>query len=83
MDLYWNWLQDNRIMPGSEYAKIQGILAETEEKICEKFKNEPLLDTLLEAQQNLNRVIEEEAFAGGFRIGAKLMLEIISKSSAV
>lgn len=69
------------IVPGSEFQKQQNRLVELEKEIEAMLdeKEKERLHEYLTVQNNLLYSVGEERFIEGFRMGAKLILEIFEK----
>ena len=69
------------VVPGSEFQKRQREVAELEEKLMAKLDEgqQRLLQDFITAQGNLLYISGEERFTEGFRMGAKIILEIFEK----
>ncbi len=70
-----------KVVQGSEYQKCMNELAEIEEKFSSKLDAEEKekLQDFVTAQGKLSCINGEERFTQGFRMGAKLILEIMNK----
>ena len=68
-------------MQGSDYRKAQVKLFDLVEELHEKLNDEEkkMLDEIMMAWGNLNTIESEEYFTDGFRLGAKIILEIFEK----
>jgi hypothetical protein len=66
---------------GSEYQMCQHKVADLEEKLMAQLDEEQqkLLQDFISAQGELNYISGEERFTDGFRMGAKLILELFEK----
>ena len=69
------------VVPGSEFQKRQREVAELEERLMAQLDEgqQTLLQDFITAQSNLLYISGEERFTGGFRMGAKMILEIFEK----
>ena len=67
----------------SEYGRAFEQLTEAEEILRHVLNKEDreALDRLTDAQQTMNAIATREYFADGFRLGAKLMLDILTGKS--
>ena len=74
-------LAEKSIVPGSEFQKQQYRLVELEKEIEAMLdeKEKERLHEYLTVQNNLLYSVGEERFIEGFRMGAKLILEIFEK----
>lgn len=68
------------IVPGSSYAKTLDILVRKEKKLYRKVKDHALLASFTDAQGDLSLIAETEAFVKGFRLGARIMLEVLGEN---
>ena len=69
------------VVPGSEFQKRQREVAELEERLMAQLDEEQhqLLQDFITAQGNVLYISGEERFTDGFRMGAKMILEIFEK----
>lgn len=69
------------VVPGSEFQKRQREVAELEERLMAQLDEgqQTLLQDFITAQSNLLYISGEERFTDGFRMGAKMILEIFEK----
>ena len=67
----------------SEYGRALEQLTEAEDALREVLDKEDreALDRLTDAQQTMDAIATREYFADGFRLGAKLMLDILTGKS--
>lgn len=72
---------EKSIVPGSEFQKKQHRLVELEKEVEAMLdkKGKERLHEYLTVQNNLFYSVGEERFIDGFRMGAKLILEIFEK----
>ncbi len=71
-----------KVVPGSEYQKCQHEAANLEEEILAVLdeQGKEKFQAFLASQGSLNYISGEERFTDGFRMGAKMMLEIFEKN---
>lgn len=69
------------IVQGSAYQKVMHRLSDLEEKLVAQLDEEQkkLLEDFIAAQGELNYISGEERFTDGFRMGARMILEIFEK----
>jgi len=69
--------------PDSVYAQALEQLTEAEDALREALDKEDreALEQLVDAQQTMDAIATREYFADGFRLGAKLMLDILTGKS--
>lgn len=69
------------VVQGSAYQKAMHQLSDIEERLMAQLDAEQkkLLQDFVSAQGNLNLISGEERFTDGFRMGARMMLEIFEK----
>lgn len=69
------------VVQGSEYQKCMNELAEIEEKFSSQLDAEEKekLQDFITTQGKLSYINAEERFTQGFRMGAKLILEIMDE----
>ena len=73
--------QGRSIPRNSEYKQILNKICEYEEKFRETFSSEQqaLLEDYENASISLMAITEEASFVHGFRLGAKIMLEVLEE----
>ena len=66
---------------GSEYHKILLRLSEEADRVCEELtdKGKAHFEALQDAQGELSSVAEREVFIEAFRLGARLMLDVVNE----
>lgn len=83
-DLYHGNIQPStkQVVVGSDYHKNQQALGDAADKLEQALNAEEkiLLENVMTAWSNLDCIGNEERFAEGFKMGARLMLEIFEKS---
>lgn len=69
------------VVQGSEYQKAMQKVSILEERLTEQLDDEQqkLLQEYISEQMKLNTISGEERFTDGFRMGAKMILEIFEK----
>lgn len=69
------------VVQGSAYQKAMHRLTDLEEKLTALLDKEQqtLLQDFISVQGELNYISGEERFTDGFRMGARMMLEIFEK----
>jgi len=69
------------VVQGSDYQKAMQKISALEEKLMEQLNDEQrkLLQEYISEQMKLNTISGEERFTDGFRMGAKMILEILEK----
>lgn len=69
------------VVQGSGYQKAMQKISDLEEKLMEQLDDEQrkLLQEYISEQMKLNTISGEERFTDGFRMGAKMILEIFEK----
>lgn len=69
------------VVQGSAYQKVMHQLSDVEEKLVAQLDEEQqkLLQDFITAQGNLLYISGEERFTDGFRMGARVILEIFEK----
>lgn len=69
------------VVQGSKYQKYQHEVADLEEELLGIFDEQckEKFQAYITAQDNLNHISGEERFTDGFRMGAKIILEIFEK----
>ena len=69
------------VVPGSEFQKWQCKVSNLEEKLIAQMNGhqQQLLQDFITAQGELNYISGEERFTDGFRMGARIMLEIFEQ----
>ncbi|MFR2804986.1 MAG: DUF6809 family protein [Faecalispora jeddahensis] len=69
------------VVQGSSYQKAMHKISTLEEKLMSQLDKEQqkLLQDFISVQGELNYISGEERFTDGFRMGAKLILEIFEK----
>lgn len=74
---------DKAVKKGSRYAKLQKRLCDNYDGLRKSLteKDLPLLDAAEDAAAELSVLSQKESFADGFRLGARLMLEIFFSES--
>ncbi len=81
--LYYGKLEPitKKVADGSEYRRQQKMISEAQEKLSKKLNDEDvkLLETIMEGWTDLDYIGNEERFIEGFKMGARLMLEIFEK----
>ena len=72
------------VVPGSEFQKWQREVSDLEEKLIAQLdeQQQRLLQDFITAQGNLLYISGEERFTDGFRMGAKMILEIFENYGA-
>ncbi len=72
---------EKSVVPGSEFQKYQRQLADLEEEIIAMLdeQSKGKFQSFVEVQNNLIYISGEERFTDGFRMGARMMLEIFEK----
>lgn len=70
-----------KVIHGSEYQKAMCSLSDLEEQLNSQLdeKQKQLLKEFVSAQMQLTSLGSEERFTYGFRLGAKLIIEIFSQ----
>ena len=73
--------QGRSIPRNSEYKQVLNKICEYEEKFREIFSTEQqeLLEDYENASISLMAITEEASFVHGFRLGAKIMLEVLEE----
>lgn len=68
------------IKKGSEYYKLNSFITENEDKLFEKISKEEkvLYENILQSRFEQEGISERETFIEGFRLGAQIMLEILT-----
>ena len=81
-DLYFGNINPNekQFVRNSDYDKTIQAIAESEDKLNEFLtgKEKSLFLDYVNAQSKINSITAIEYFTDGFRIGAKIMLEVMS-----
>ena len=69
------------VVQGSDYQKAMCRISSLEEKLMAQLDEEQqkLLQDFISAQGELNYISGEERFTDGFRMGARMILEIFEK----
>ena len=69
------------VVQGSDYQKAMQKISALEEKLMEQLNDEQrkLLQEYISEQMKLYTISGEERFTDGFRMGAKMILEIFEK----
>lgn len=69
------------VVQDSEYQKAMQKISDLEEKLMKQLDDEQqkLLQEFISEQMKLNTISGEERFTDGFRMGAKMILEIFEK----
>lgn len=69
------------VVQDSEYQKAMQKISDLEEKLMKQLDDEQLnlLQEYFSEQMKLNTISGEERFIDGFRLGAKMILEIFEK----
>lgn len=70
------------IKDGSEYSKLFNSVNENEDRLFEHLSREQkaLYESIAESKGMLEGISEKEIFIDGFRLGARIMLEILTES---
>lgn len=71
------------VIQGSAYQKAMQKVSILEERLTEQLDDEQqkLMQEYISEQMKLNTISGEERFTDGFRMGAKMILEIFEKDS--
>lgn len=84
-ELFYGNIRPNErdIKRDSDYRKLNSLIKENENKLFEKFgqKEKLLYESILEAIYEQEGFFEKEQFVYGFRLGAQIMLEILTQST--
>lgn len=84
-DLWYGNIQpnDNGFRRGSAYAKSMEKLCEAEDELRGSVPADilPLLDAFENAQLNAGAEAEKRGFIQGFRIGVRIMLDVLGDSA--
>ncbi len=82
-DLYNGKLNTSthKIMYGSEYQKVMDKLSKLKNQLMDQLEDErkKLFEEFVSTQMHLSIIDSEERFTYGFRLGAKLIIEIFSQ----
>lgn len=72
---------EKSVVQGSAYQKAMRRLSDLEEELAVQLGEEQkkLLQAFITSQGELNYISGEERFTEGFRLGARIMLEIFDK----
>ncbi len=80
-DLYFGNIApcDLFVKKGSEYQQISNQLVELEDAFLEKLNDseKSLYEQIWDCRGQQECILEEDLFSEGFRLGARLMLEIL------
>lgn len=70
---------DQQMMPGSDVTRAVANLSDAENMLARAFPQElqPLMERFMEAQGKMDVIMAEANYIVGFRIGARLMMEIL------
>ncbi|WP_317854507.1 DUF6809 family protein [Chakrabartyella piscis] len=83
-ELYHGNIQPStkQVVVGSAYQKNQHILSDAADKLEQALNTEEkvLLENVMTAWCNLDSIGNEERFTEGFKLGARIMLEIFEKT---
>ncbi len=73
---------DKRMAANSELRRLVKRAADCEDQLaeCLNEKEQQLLDTLTDAQHEINRITALEDFILGFRLGVRLMAECMDEN---
>lgn len=84
-ELFYGNIRPNErdIKRDSDYRKLNSLIKENENKLFEKFgqKEKLLYESILEGIYEQEGFFEKEQFVYGFRLGAQIMLEILTQSA--
>ncbi len=82
-DLYYGNINPSEryIKRGSEYQKLSRLLSENEDKLLASLDEDGkrLYESILEGRYQQEDIAETETFVEGFRLGAQIMLEILTE----
>ncbi len=72
---------EKAIKRGSEYDRLNELSSEVEDKLVETISKQEkqLYEKIVELRFNQEDILLEETFTEGFRIGALIMLEVLSE----
>ena len=72
---------DKEIINGSELEKLQYKLADLSDELVEELtvKQIELFEDIMSCWGEINTLTDEESFIDGFKIGAKIIMEINEK----
>ncbi|MBQ5910991.1 MAG: hypothetical protein IIW94_03155 [Clostridia bacterium] len=83
-DLYFGNIEPCNLFvkKDSEYQQLANEIIELEDLFSEGFNDntKKLYEKILEKRCRQESILEEDLFSEGFRLGANLMLEILTKS---
>lgn len=73
---------DKRMTANSELRRLVKRVSDCETQLTERLNEEeqPLLDTLINAQHEIDRITAMENFILGFRLGVRLMAECMDEN---
>ena len=84
-ELYFGNIDPNskQFIRGSDFDKAMRVIAENEEKLTERLSDQDksLFCEFSNAQSEINSMTAVENFILGFRLGAKIMLEVMGGES--
>ena len=72
------------VKKGGEYAELLNILAECSDKLAVKLDGteRTLWEKATQAERSIEAISDKESFIDGFCLGARIMLEIMSRDLA-
>ena len=72
---------DKEIINGSEIQKLQYRLADLSENLNKELRDEQkeIFEDIMSCWGEINTLTDEESFTDGFKIGAKIIMEINEK----
>lgn len=70
---------ENKLPPDSEQCELVSLIVRHEETLFPMLseKSKDIYEKLRECKAELSSLVECEAFISGFRLGARIMLEVI------
>ena len=80
-DLYYGRISpyEMNISATTEYQKLKALADRNEDLLRESFsdKQKELLEKLIETVTDISSISERDMFINGFRLGVKLMIEVL------
>ena len=76
--------QDRYIPPNSQISKLISLVARNEEKLVSLLSDEAKteFEKMKDNQSELSDLSEREMFISGFKLGARIMLEVMDETNA-
>jgi len=82
-DLYWGHIvpTDKIVKENSEYRRLQKRNVELDQMLREHLNQEQkdIMKELEQTQVGMMSIMEQDMFIGGFRLGARVILDVLGK----